>query len=255
MDRRNFCPCRSDLICSICSSLNFDASPVARVATPQAVDAGDAGDVSFFSYDAEEEFGDAIATVALAVNGAGCAATATETGALMVAAAFDGLGGSPKVGAGAMRAAAPEELTDWVVPDNKRVSPSEPDKLPATAVLAEEPEIRLPVGLAAEPSPRNSASTSSRGASRFALMSFSKPSSRCRRGSGARRNSASVAIRVLKNRVKSSSVNRAAWPAIRSRSSLGACTRSEVAPQTRATSKLRKCRMASRQKCCKFCPS
>ena len=54
-------------------------------------------------------------------------------------------------------------------------------------------------------SPRSSARISSSGARRCALTSFSRPSSRCRRGSGLRRRSSSVASRMLKKRVRSSS--------------------------------------------------
>ncbi len=80
--------------------------------------------------------------------------------------------------------------------------------------------------------------TSSSGASRCAFTSFSKPSSRCRRGSGLRRRSSSVASRILKKRVRSSSLNCAACSARRGRSSSGAAIRFESAPQTRATSKI-----------------
>ena len=59
-------------------------------------------------------------------------------------------------------------------------------------------------------SPRRSARTSSSGARRCALTNFSRPSSRCRRGSGLRRRSSSVASRILKKRVRSSSLKCAA---------------------------------------------
>ncbi len=100
-----------------------------------------------------------------------------------------------------------------------------------------------------------SASNSSRGARRRAWINRSKPISKWTRGSGLRRKSSSVCSRILKNRVRSSSLNCAAAFASAGRWSGVAAIKSESAPQTRAIRRLRMCRIASRQKCCRLRPS
>ncbi len=109
-------------------------------------------------------------------------------------------------------------------------------------------EVRVDAGAAGVP-PSRSASNSSSGARRAAFTMRRRPISRCRRASGLRRRSSSVCNKIWKKRVKSSSLKNSAAFFRRGRSSAGAAINSESAPQTRATSRLRKCPMASRQKC------
>src|SRR5579863_5031583 len=106
--------------------------------------------------------------------------------------------------------------------------------------------------LAGNFSARKSESTCSRGARRAAFTKRKRPNSRCKRGSGLRRKSSSVDIKIWKKRVRSSSLKFSACFARRGRCSRASVINGESAPATLATSKLRRWRMDSRQKCCKL---